>query len=78
MPERITSYIPTRKPTVEECKPCKYIDITPNTSDWNPHGMDYADQESCMLDYRGEPVPPTTNKQSLSGFASDNSNDDEP
>ena len=29
----ITSYIPTRKPTVEECKICKYIDITPNTSD---------------------------------------------
>ena len=61
----ITSYIPTRKPTVEECKTCKYIDITPNTSDWNPHDMDYAEQESCMIDYRGELVSPTTIKQSL-------------
>ena len=62
----ITSYIPTRKPTVDECKTCKYIDITPNTSDWNPHDMDYAEQESCMVDYRGELIPATTIKESLS------------
>ena len=43
-----TRYIPTRKPTVEEFKTCQYIDLTPNTSDWNPHDMHSADQESCI------------------------------
>ena len=31
--KRITSYIPTKKSTVEENKTCQYIDLTPNTSD---------------------------------------------
>ena len=61
----ISSYILNRKPTVEESKTYQYIDLTPNTSDWNPHDMNYADQESCMIDYKGELVPPTTIKQSL-------------
>ena len=58
----ITSYIPTRKPTVEEFNNCKYIDTTSNTSDWNSHDMDYAEQESYMIDYRGELIPPAKNK----------------
>ena len=60
--KEISRYIPTRKPTVEERKTCQYIDLTPNTSDWNPHDMNYADQESCMIDYKGELVPTTTIK----------------
>ena len=62
----ITSHIPTRKPMVEESKTYQYIDRTPNTSDWNPYDMNYVDQESCVIDYRGELVPPTTINQSLS------------
>ena len=62
----ITSYISTKKSTVEEYNTCKYIDITPNTSDWNPHDIDYVDQESYMIDYRAKLVPPTTSKQLLS------------
>ena len=43
-----------------------FVILFTDTSDWNPHDMNYADQESCMIDYRGELVPPTKIKQSLS------------
>ena len=61
----IASYIPTRKSTVEESKTCQYIDLTPNTSDWNPHDMHYVDQKSCMIYYRGELVSSIRIKDSL-------------
>ena len=41
----ITSFISTRKPTVEPSRSCIYINLTPNNSDWNPHDMVNADQK---------------------------------
>ena len=61
----VTIFVPTRKPTVEESKSCIYIDLIPNNSDWNPHDMDYADQESCMLIYRGDLVFPILCRSSI-------------
>lgn len=44
----ITRYIPTRKPTVEESNTCQYIDLTLNTSDWNPHDIEVSMQVSSV------------------------------
>ena len=61
-------FIPTRKPTVNESKTCVYINLTPNTSDWNPYCMHYADQESYILYYSEELGFPTLHKRFIVQF----------
>ena len=53
--EGIISYIPTRIPTQKEMKDHegRYLPITPNTPEWNPHTDLYKDQEYAMTDYKG-------------------------
>ena len=53
--EGIISYIPTRKPSLEEYneRAGDYLLLTPNLPDWNPHSDVYKDQEYGMLDYNG-------------------------
>jgi len=31
----------------------EYIDLTPDTDDWNPHDSIFSDQEKSMLDFQG-------------------------
>ncbi len=50
------SYIPTRPPDSKELDRLDHIPLTPNMQDWDPHTNIYSEQESCMLDYRGEIV----------------------
>ena len=59
------SYFPSRTPSVEDLLPGAHvqINITPNTSLWDPHCTSYADQEAVMTDYKGnmkETVPIST------------------
>ena len=53
--EGIISYIPTRIPTLEELKinEGRYLLMTPNQPEWNPHTNLYSEQENNMTDYNG-------------------------
>ena len=53
--EGIISYIPTRKPSLEEYneRAGDYLLLTLNLPDWNSHSDVYKDQEYGMLDYNG-------------------------
>ena len=48
-------YIPTWSPTDEELnqEEGRYLLLTPNLPIWDPHTIDYRDQEHAMLDYNG-------------------------
>jgi len=50
-----TSYIPTQKIILEaDLRPnYEYLDLTPDTEDWNPHDATFGDQEKPMLDFQG-------------------------
>lgn len=54
--EGIISYIPTRMPTETELKERigHYLALTPNVPVWDPHTDIYKDQESAMVDYKGD------------------------
>jgi len=53
--DRTISYIPTRCPTDQEmCDIKEYVDLTPDTDDWNPDDPSFASQEGSMIDFRGE------------------------
>ena len=50
--EGIISYIPTRIPTLEELKinEGRYLLMTPNQPEWDPHTNIYSEQEYNMTD----------------------------
>lgn len=50
----IISFIPTRRPSKRELEELDSIDLTPNVPVWDPHDTVYSEQESSMLNYRGE------------------------
>ena len=53
MLEGTISYVPTRESTRDELESLPILDITPNSSSWNPHNPAYRDQEDNMIDYKG-------------------------
>ena len=57
MLEGTISYVPTREATRDELESLHILDITPNSSSWNPHNPVYRDQEDNMIDYKGNVKP---------------------
>jgi hypothetical protein len=56
--DKTTSYIPTRVPLDEDLNEhTTYLDLTPDTDEWNPHDTSYGNQEAAMLDYHGDVIP---------------------
>jgi hypothetical protein len=56
----IISFFPTRLPTDEEIREIPIsIELTPPTPSWDPHSTSYSQQESNMMDYKGDIVPPS-------------------
>ena len=54
----IFSYFPTRCPTREELidPDSEIYDLTPCSSNWNPHSQHYAENEENMMDWEGQMV----------------------
>ena len=53
--EGTISYLPTRRPLKVELKESegKYMILTPNKPEWDPHTTMYRYQEPLMVDYKG-------------------------
>eukprot|EP00978_Attheya_sp_CCMP212_P042672 scaffold264194_cov49-Attheya_sp.AAC.2 len=49
----VTSFFPTRKPTMREWENCRQIELTSESPEWDPHDSMYADQEDALLDKSG-------------------------
>jgi hypothetical protein len=49
----VTSYFPTRKPTLDEYNNCRCIDLTYESPEWNPHSLAFERQEEAMTDSSG-------------------------
>ncbi len=49
----VTSYFPTRKPTLDEYNNCRCIEISYESPEWNPHSQSFARQEEAMTDGSG-------------------------
>ena len=55
--DKTTSYLPTRTPTDDDLNDnAAFLDLTPDTEEWNPHDKSYGYQEKSMLDFRGDIV----------------------
>ena len=50
----IISYLPTVTPSNEDSEILPALELTPQTSSWNPHSTSFQDQEDAMMNYRGE------------------------
>ena len=50
----IFSCFRTRKPSPDELMHNDKIFLTPDSEDWNPHCTSFSDNESSMINYRGE------------------------
>ena len=58
--DRTISYLPCRMPSDEELNQLQLIEFTPVVDTWNPHSIEYQEQEEAMVDFRGklkEPPP---------------------
>ena len=50
----VTSYFPTRKPTMEEYKRAgTWFELTSEAPEWNPHTNLFSDQEEALVDDSG-------------------------
>ena len=54
----IFSYFPSRKPNDKDLEDCKFVLLTPDGPEWNPHSDSYARNEEQYLDWKGEIIPP--------------------
>jgi len=64
----ITSYFPTRKPTLEELQSADNIrrfDLSYDTPEWNPHDESYQRMEASMTDHNGSIVEATKRDRRL-------------
>ena len=52
--KRVTSYFPTRKPTMNEFDNCLRIELTYLTSEWGPHSTTFQEQEEALMDKKGK------------------------
>ena len=71
MLEGTISYVPTREATRDELESLPILNLTPNTSTWDPHNAAYRDQEDNMLDYNGNIRPSSTPSYIVSKMSSD-------
>ena len=49
----VTSYIPTRRPSIEEFETCPRIELTCESPKWDPHSETFKHQEEALLDNKG-------------------------
>ena len=49
----VTSYIPTRKPSIKEFETCPRIELTCESPEWDPHSETFKHQEEALLDNKG-------------------------
>ena len=49
----VTSYIPTHKSSREEFETCPRIELTHESSEWDPHLETFKHQEEALLDNKG-------------------------
>ena len=49
----VTSYFPTRRPTMDEWKNCRQFELTSEGPEWDPHASLFSDQEHALLDSNG-------------------------
>ena len=52
--KRVTSYFPTRKPTMNEFDNCPRIELTYLASEWDPHSTTFQEQEEALMDKKGK------------------------
>jgi hypothetical protein len=47
------SYFPTRKPTNQEYRECRHMELTADSPDWDPHSRLFDANENAMTDEEG-------------------------
>eukprot|EP00978_Attheya_sp_CCMP212_P012604 scaffold31521_cov55-Attheya_sp.AAC.3 len=49
----VMSYLPTRKPTMEEWETCHHLEFTSEGPEWDPHHDRFSEQDNALLDSSG-------------------------